>query len=149
MAVILFRFVVHQSHVKLILRRNLLQQVIAPVEERTPLAVPVDGKRVNTEIFCLLNLFTQHAWILGGISDVDVLFVSEPGLVIGNHLRRTVGAADSLIERAAHVRSIRRASARQNKDDRGNNHWDERPALHFPIPCDTACSDNFAFILIK
>src|SRR5947207_1346268 len=89
----------------------------------------------------------QYVGILRGISHVDMLLVPKPGLVIGDDLGRTVSAAHSLIQGPAYVSSIRRASARQNKDDRSNKHRNERSALHFQAH--SPCSDNFASILIQ
>src|SRR5256886_5759700 len=145
-AVILFSFVVHKSHVKPILSRNLLQQGITAVEKRTPLAVPIDRESINTQILGLLNLFPQYVGILRGISHVDMLLVPKPGLVIGDDPGSTGSAAHSLIERAAGDWLWPPASARQNKEDRCKNHRDEQSALHFQVH--SPCSDNFASILL-
>ena len=47
-AVILFRFVVHQRNVEVLFARHLLDQGIAAIKERMTLSVPIHGKGVNT-----------------------------------------------------------------------------------------------------
>ena len=85
---------------KIILTSDLLKDCIAAVEEWPPVTVPVDSESINAEIFCLLDLLAQDSWILRRITDVNVLFIAEPRLVVGQHScrRRIAGGANSLVE---------------------------------------------------
>ena len=96
--VVFLGFVVHQRNVEMILTCGLLQERIAAIEKRIPIAVPVHGKGVDAESFRLLNLPPQNVGILRRISNLNVLGIAKPGLIIGYNFWRAVHRANSLID---------------------------------------------------
>ena len=98
MTVVFLGFVVHQRNVEMILTCGLLQERIAAIEKRIPIAVPVHGKGVDSESFRLLNLPPQNVGILRRISHLNVLGIAKPRLIIGHNFWRAVHSANSLID---------------------------------------------------
>src|SRR6266566_927933 len=92
--VVFLGFVVHQRKVEMILTCYLLQERVAAIEKRIPIAVPVHGKGVDAESFRLLNLPPQNVGILRRISNLNVLGIAKPGLIIGYNFWRAVHRAN-------------------------------------------------------
>src|SRR5262249_22410154 len=97
-AIVFFGFVIHQSYVKASLARDLLENCIAAIEKWPPLAVPVHSEGIDAEFPRMLDLFPQVRGILGGIPDIDVLAVSEPGLVIGDNFWFFIHSAHRMVD---------------------------------------------------
>src|SRR6185369_2813368 len=105
-AVIFFRFVVHQSYLELRLTRDLLHDGVTAIEEGMPVAVPIDDESVNAHILCLLDLLPDRCGILAVISDVDMCRVSKPRLIIRDDLRRTIGLRNVFLHHLPDVGAV-------------------------------------------
>src|SRR5450432_2025777 len=91
---------------KVIFACHLLKKRIAVVLEGTALSIPIDGKRINAEVFCFLDLLLQHSRILRRVSRIDVPRRAKPGLIVGQQPWCVVDWMSTLIQRLAKAVAI-------------------------------------------
>ncbi len=86
--------VVHDRRLKTVLRGSLLQQGIALIFELLARTVPVHHEGVDAEALGFGNLARKDIRIVRGVSDVNVLWLAEPGLVSREEAGRSFGTLE-------------------------------------------------------
>src|SRR5690242_16870372 len=78
LCLVVLRFVVQKSDLKMILIRCLLQQGEIVIGKRSACTVPVHNERRDAHVLRLLNLPPQHRRIVAGISHIDMDTIAKP-----------------------------------------------------------------------
>ena len=118
MTVILFRLVIHQSHVKVLLGGNLLYQSVAAVQKRMARAVPVHRECIDTQFFSVFDLLVDYGRIVAVISHLDVVSITEPRLKRSNHLWFLIAPGEITKRKLART-TVARVRRKTRCDDQG------------------------------
>src|SRR5581483_11370271 len=117
---------------ELFLAGDLLEQCIAAIEKRPALAIPVNREGVNTQVLGFANLFAQDPWILAVVADVNVVWITEPRLVVGEQLGPTpLIIGNVLIDCLPHTGVV--APTRDEADQQDQDEQWCLEALHFQV----------------
>src|ERR1700739_2294875 len=94
MAVILFRFVVHERNVEVLFAGHPLNQGVGAIKKRMPLSVPVDSKRVAAYFLCFLSLSMDDSRVVAVVLNPDMIRITKPRLKRSDDLRPLIVVRD-------------------------------------------------------
>jgi hypothetical protein len=77
----------------------------------------------------VLDLFAQSCGVNRGVSDINVLMVSEPGLVVSHDFGFLIDSANRLIERAAYPVSVTAIAEKKNQARQHDEDWRRTPHI--------------------